>query len=194
MRIRFLAALMSVGLVLPAAADDTVLYKTVSGWTVAMDPSMGYGCYIYTPYQDGTQLRLGFDFRENPTSVFLAIGHANWQSLEAGKDYDIQIQFDRNPLWNATARALEMNGVKYFVVTSTSSNFVMEFSRKLTVRALYAGREVARLRLSGSSRAISEMLNCQEATKAALGANAKPKDPFAAPPATTEKAKDPFAL
>ncbi|MEY9782252.1 hypothetical protein [Sinorhizobium fredii] len=179
----------------PVCAQDTVPWREISGWGILMDSTMGNACFVATGYEDGTILRLGFDLRETK-SIYLALGNKNWASLEPGKDYPLQIQFDGNPVWNATARALNLDGANYLVVSTTDTNFANEFTRKLAMRATFNGRQVASLRLSGSARAVDEMLNCQKAVNDAIAnkntPNA-PKDPFQANPGV-RNANDPFEM
>lgn len=146
------------------------------------------------------RVRNGYDaapgVRFQQRGIYLAFGNGNWKSLEPGKDYPIEIQFDRNPVWNATAQAIDFGGVNFLSVFTTDVNFAEEFSRKLGMRATFNGREVAALALKGSALAVSEMLACQEAVNAAAAAqNAPqpPKDPFAAAP-DKRNANDPFEL
>ena len=180
----------------PVCAAQSILWKSVGGWSVLMDPSTGNGCYVTIAYEKGTTLRLGFDFSRQQRGIYLAFGNGNWKSLEPGKDYPIEIQFDRNPVWNATAQAIDFGGVNFLSVFTTDVNFAEEFSRKLGMRATFNGREVAALALKGSALAVSEMLACQEAVNAAAAAqNAPqpPKDPFGAAP-DKRNANDPFEL
>jgi hypothetical protein len=46
----------------PVCAAQSILWKSVGGWSVLMDPSTGNGCYVTIAYEKGTTLRLGFDF------------------------------------------------------------------------------------------------------------------------------------
>lgn len=178
-----------------ASATDSILWKNLNGWSVYMDPTLGNGCYVATGYDDGTMLRLGFNFTTAQPTIYLALGNANWKSLEDGKDYPIQIQFDRNAAWDATATVFSIDETKYLGVSTTDVNFADEFRRKLSLKATFQGREVAHLRLNGSSSAITEMLNCQTTVNAYTSKNSGPKpvDPFEAKP-PAEAAKDPFAL
>ncbi|OHV85580.1 hypothetical protein [Ensifer sp. LCM 4579] len=182
----------------PANAQDSVPWSNVDGWSVLIDPSMGNACYVTTVYELGTILRLGFDFSREPKSIYLALGDNRWKSLEPGKDYPIQIQFDRNPVWDATARAVDFSGTNFLAVSTTDFNFANEFSRKLAMRVTFNGRQVAGLRLKGSARAVAEMLKCQQTVNDTFSAQKPPRaprgdDPFQAAP-DARNANDPFEL
>ncbi len=174
----------------------SILWKSLDGWAVYADPTLGNACYIATVYEEGTLLRLGFDFSSNPRSVYLGLSNEKWKSLDAGKEYPIKIQFDRNPVWDAAATARDMGDYNLLVVKTTDVNFVSEFSRKLTIRVEFAGRQIVNLRLDKSAKAISEMLNCQDAVTQATSSNngAQPKeDPFEQT-APVSSSSDPFEL
>lgn len=180
-----------------AFAEDSIFWKSVGNWDVFVDPSMGNACYAVVSYRDGTILRLGFDFTTDQRSIYIGFGSESWRSLEIGKDYDIVIQFDQNPIWKATATAVSVGPVNYLKASTTDTNFIVEFSRKHAVRAWFEGRQITSLTLSGSAAAISEMLDCQKATNSFLSSAPKqpqsPPDPFETTPGT-KPALDPFSL
>lgn len=181
-----------------ALASNAIPWKSVPGWEVLMDQTMGNACYVTTSYQDGTTLRLGFDFTGPKGRFYMALGNDNWKSLEAGKDYPVQIQFDNVSPWTATARALDFASSKWLHVTTENSNFPDEFSRKQGMRVHFQGRQIVFLRLKGSARAMDEMLACQKTVNSVTAGqkpapSAPPKDPFAASP-DVKNANDPFDL
>lgn len=143
-------------------------------------------------------LRLGFDFSDNKKSIYFALGNARWKSLEAGKEYPIKIQFDQSPVWDATATARDFGTSTLLVAKTKDASFVDEFSKKLTVRAEFNGRQIAKLRLDRSAKAISEMLDCQRATDEVTAKSApspSQSDPFEQAPKSQVKASDdPFDL
>ncbi len=161
-----------------------------------MDPSMGNACYVSSIYEDGTVVRLGFNFLENVRQLYFSIGNAKWKSLEAGKEYPVKIQFDNNPPWDAIASAINMDTVNHLHVNTKDADFAQEFSKKLGLRAYYAGKQIVALRLKGSSKAIDEMLNCQATVTKYIGATSPrptPTDPFAPTP-SVKASEDPFEL
>lgn len=176
--------------------SETVLWKELPGWTVRMDPSMGNACYVSSIYEDGTVVRLGFNFLNNVRQLYFSIGNVKWKSLEAGKEYPVKIQFDNNPPWDALASAISMDAVNHLHVNTKDADFAQEFSKKLGLRAYYAGKQIVALRLKGSSKAIDEMLNCQATVTKYIGATRTPPkqtDPFAPTP-SVKAAEDPFEL
>ncbi|MDR6104070.1 hypothetical protein QE369_004267 [Agrobacterium larrymoorei] len=178
------------------AQSDTVPWKEVAGWTIRMDPTMGNACYLSTVYEDGTILRLGFNFLEGKCELYFSFGNAKWKSLEEGKEYPVRIQFDDETPWEAKASAAEINSYKYLQVGTHDPNFLVEFSKKLGLKAFYADKQIIFLRLKGSSKAIDEMLECQDTTDKLVSTQKSPpkdEDPFTAPP-SVKTSDDPFEL
>lgn len=181
----------------PAAAAEAVKWNEVDGWAILMDPTMGNGCYVTTIYEDKTVLRLGFNFLGPQGTLFLALGNENWKSLEAGKDYPVVIKFDTETPWDAVASAMEFSDINWLTIQTTDMGFAEEFAAKHTLLVTFEGRQITKLRLKGSSKAITEMLNCQDAVKAYSSKQEQPvpspADPFATSPEVKSTA-DPFAL
>ena len=84
-----------------SAAADVIRWGSVSGWDIMVDPSLGNGCFIYTQYDAGTALRLGFS--PDDDEAYLMVGNKKWSSIEDGKEYQIQLKMDRDSPWKATA-------------------------------------------------------------------------------------------
>lgn len=191
-----LSAVMIVCMAALPARSETILWKDVGDWTIRMDPSMGNACYVSTSYEDGTILRLGFNFLGNTGRLYFSLGNAKWKSLEVGKDYPIRIQFDKESPWEATASVIEIDTIRHLHLNTQNTNFAQEFSRKLGVSAYYAGKEITSLRLRGSSKAINEMLACQDVTSQLItkkNQKQKEEDPFAGDP-QVKASDDPFEL
>ncbi|WP_181592360.1 hypothetical protein [Rhizobium tropici] len=195
----FLAATLL--LAMPVFAEDTLPWKNVNGWSIFVDPSMGNACYMATTFDNGVGLRFGFNFLGKEPLLYLSIGNMDWKSLEVGKDYPIQVQFDDNPVWTATAFVTDMSGVKFLNITTADTNFAKEFSHKLALRLSFQGKFVTGVRLTGSAAAVSELLNCQTKVNAVSGAKngAPATDPFQQQPSPTPMQKprsgnDPFSL
>ncbi|WP_337268834.1 hypothetical protein [Oryzifoliimicrobium ureilyticus] len=188
------ALLCSLMAVSPLSAQQPLHWKAINGWEVGMEPATGNGCFIESGYEDGTHLRLGFDFTDKQTLIYLSLGNAKWKSLEAGKDYPLEFQFDDNPAWKATAAAAERDNVKFLVVTTTDSNFAIDFSRKLGMRVTFMGRSIAALKLKSSSEAVREMLDCQDAVRKYASKPAPETPPTPSEPQRRNSASDPFEL
>jgi hypothetical protein len=180
-----------IGLIVsPASGEDSISWTPpeVNGWFIAVDTTVGNGCFIYSIFEGDTYARIGF----NPqmSSFYLLVGDLDWNSIEAGKEYNIELQMGQRPSWTAPAIGGRLGDVPNLIVTSRDPAFVDEFARQHYIRVWYEGREVANLSLEGSAAAIDEMLRCQQAINE-YGGSATPAsndDPF-----QQRSSKDPFA-
>jgi len=87
-------------------AQDSPLWKNVGNWTIRVDKTLNYGCFMLASYTRGTVVRIGID--QQNLNGYIVIGNEAWRSLEAGKQYGLSLQFDNDTPWrgNATARSI----------------------------------------------------------------------------------------
>ena len=163
-------------------------YAKVSGWTIGIDRSLDSGCFMYTNYEGGTFLRLGF--RPKESDLYLILGDTDWESIEYGKTYPIQLTLGKESPWTGDAEGFsfdppEDQGWLHLAIPGDqAADFVNELMREHTITANYNDKEIAHLSLRGSYRAATKMMECQ--TKM----NADASDPFAG--SKTSSDKDPF--
>lgn len=177
------------------ADDETVLWKEVGGWSVAVDKSLGNACFVMTSFEDGTVFRVGFNFIEKDNPFYILMANANWKSLEEGKQYPIEFYLDRSK-WTADASAVDLDGTKALWINFKDTGLIGEFARKLSFRVDFNGKRIVALSLKNSVKATDEMLVCQKAVNAAVAqqpAQPQSKDPFEAKP-DAQTASDPFEL
>ncbi len=189
---------MAAVLALPgpaAMAQDAIFWKSVGQWEVSIDPTIGNGCYALASWTGGTVVRIGLNPQAD--NFYLLIGNDAWSSLEAEKGYELTIRFDRRAPWDVAARGLQFNPGEtvYLHAQSTKFDFIEEFMRSNRMKISYDGKEIDTLKLTGSSRAMKEVMACQEeADKRGAGAT----DPFASGGSAarsnpTGRKADPFA-
>lgn len=179
-----------------ANPQETALWKQLEHWSVWVDRSLNDNCFLATVFLDGTVVRLGFmPPDENNSTIYFGVGNSNWASLEEGKDYILQVQFDFNPPWDVTGRVKRIDGVPLLLAGVNHINFLDEFIRKQALMVIYRGQVIANLELRGSALASQELTECQKAlAKSPQWKDAPPsaKDPFATQP-PRNFVKDPFA-
>lgn len=167
-----------------AIAQDTVTWKdNIQGWTVVIDRTIENSCFIITGFEN--ELLLRFQFNATQQNVQFIVANINWESLQAGEDYDMEVAFGDRDSWAGTAKGHRWNDILPSLVMSVpvadqqASNFMKEFTAMGSVRVSYEGSEIANVALPGAGEAVASMLDCQAAM-----ANAKPiqksaTDPFA---------------
>lgn len=178
------AALLAVSSVM--AEEPT--YARVSGWTIGIDTSLSNGCFMYTGYEGGALLRIGF--RPDESDIYLLLGDADWESIEYGKTYSIQLTFGDESPWTGDAEGFSFDppddqGWLHIVIPGDkAADFVSELMREHTFTVHYNDQQIAHLGLRGSYRAATKMMECQTEM------TAQASDPFAEPKTASDK--DPF--
>ena len=177
-------ALLALAVLLPSVAlaeDKSILWKSVDKWVVGVDPTVGNACFVGVAYEDGGFLRLGYAVSDSINEVYMGLTNPAWKSLEAGKDYDVQVKFDDEPAWEMTASAVEGVTTPWLILPAKNDNFLEEFVRKLTLRVMFRGKVIAKLDLRGSGKAVDEMVACQNAMNEASASKAPAPTPSPAP-------------
>jgi len=172
------AALLAASTV-GAFAQDTIPWDVpeVRGWTIAVDTTLGGGCFMYTIFDGEASARIGFDLTAG--NIYLLLADMDWTSISSDQSYDISLQMGNREGWNAAATGGRMGDVPTLMVTSTDSSFMEEFASQSSIKVWYKDNEIMHLSLKGSMAALNEVLKCQDAVNAALSAGGSGSDPFA---------------
>ena len=172
---RVLVAAAMLCAAIPAAiAGDTETWAVVRGWTIGVDTTIGNGCFIYAPFEDGLHFRLGFNPDAN--NAYVVFGNPSWQSLEAGESYPVKMQMGRKSKWNGNATGSWLDGIPSLVVSSADEDFIIEIASQTTLKAWFRSNQIANISLKGTMAAIQEMIDCQQAMNTLSGSG---DDPFA---------------
>jgi hypothetical protein len=158
------------------AASDAIRWGKVAGWDILIDPTLGNGCFIFTTYDGGTALRLGFS--PDDGEAYLMVGNLKWGSIEHGKTYSVDLRMDRDTPWHATATGVDFDGVPLLMATTDDPDFLYDFAKKNSLQVTYRGTVVATLSLRGTYAAITEMVRCQDQVDR-YGIRGRGSDPFA---------------
>ncbi|HEY4202410.1 MAG TPA: hypothetical protein VGM83_17805 [Devosiaceae bacterium] len=186
------AALAVMTLSNSAYSEQLPKMADVDGWSISVDPSLGNGCFATSIFEDGSGLRFGFNFNQQ-APLYISIIKHDWASIEDGKDYDVTLQFDRSPPWNATATGIHMGDFPGLIVSAADSNFFDQLARKQHVTWYYNNVALDTYNLKGTYAAVDALLACQEmVNKGGAGVTPPSKDPFG-PPSKAPNKSDPFA-
>jgi len=193
--LRFLFVILGLlaSLATPSAkADSARLWKEVAGWGIYVDPSLNNGCFMLSAYESGTVFRIGFDMTDGPVG-YAVIGNSQWRSIERGKDYVIEIKFDREPSWTVMAEGYVFGDgdLTFLWFNFDNMDFFAEFFKKHSMRVFYDGSQIEHLTLRGTYRAGEDLIVCQADQMKSRGFGTGADDPFARPNGGFQY--DPFA-
>lgn len=174
-------ALLPVG---TAFAQDTVTWKDdIQGWSVAIDRTIDDSCFIISGFEDDLYLR--FQFNATQQNVQFIVANIQWDSLETGEDYDLEVAFGDLESWEGMAKGHRWNDILPSLVLSVpladqqASHFMKEFTEMGSVRISHDGSEIANLALAGADEAVASMLDCQVSMADANKSKQNGSDPFA---------------
>jgi len=162
-----------------AFAQDTIPWDVpeVRGWTIAVDTTLGGGCFMYTVFDGEASARIGFDLTSG--NIYLLLADMDWTSIAANEAYDIDLQMGSRQGWSASATGGRLGDVPTLTVTSTDSSFMEEFASQSSIKVWYKDAEIMHLSLKGSMAAMNEVVRCQDAVNSALSSGGNGSDPFA---------------
>jgi hypothetical protein len=174
------AAALVAATTFTAFAEDTIPWDVpdVRGWTIAIDTTLGGGCFMYTIFDGSASARIGFDLSAG--NIYLILADLDWTSINSDESYSIDLQMGKRPVWSAAATGGRLGDVPTLTVTSSDSAFMEEFASQSNIGVFYNDDQIMNLSLKGSMAALNELLRCQDAVNAALDSvGGGSADPFA---------------
>ena len=185
--LQFLAAAIVLNPVW-SLAQEAPTYSEAGAWTIAIDTTLGDGCFLYGEFEAGSVFRIGVD--RNNAGIYALWGDEKWQSIEYGKEYPIQVYFGDETPWKGDAEGFSFDPpenqpwLKLTIGEDGLSLFMLEFMQEHNVRVHYDDREILNLSLKDSFQAGMQLMKCQES------ADKWSEDPFRDMPAAGSE--DPF--
>ena len=171
-----------------AYAEDTVTYTEVGAWTIAVDTTLGDGCFAYADFEGGSALRIGLNNTED--SFYVMMRNEDWKSIEYGKKYEIEIRFGNLDPWTGRAEGFSFDPpnnepvLQMIISNDGLEEFLTEFMQESSVQTYYENQEILNLSLRDSFQAALQLAECQESV------DMWTKDPFGDTP--TRDQADPF--
>lgn len=156
---RSLAVAALVALPGAVMAQDLVKVETVGVWDVLVDPTIGDGCLINAEFEDGSDVRIGFD-AEKGNGYLMAMNDA-WGDIEDGKTYPISFDVD-GQVYDGEATGVHLDGMPGVDVAFDSADFLMDIARKHTLSLSSETGEVMSIDLTDSYAALEAAVACQE--------------------------------
>lgn len=153
------AVVLAAGIAMPATAQDLVSLGQVGVWDILVDPTIGNGCLINAVFEDGSDVRIGFD-PDGGTGYLLAMNEA-WQGIEEGKSYPIQMDVD-GQLYDGVAVGLYIDGMPGADIPFGSVDFLMDVAMRQTLTLINESGPVMSIDLTDSAAALEEAIICQQ--------------------------------
>ena len=158
----------------PRAQRDVSLWADLETWSVHVDHTLNQSCFMGSKFPNGTHLRIGYSgFKENPF-YFLAYNE-NWSSLKEGQNYELTVTFDKAGDWDMPVTVVRINdGTLALAGKFSDASFLSDVGVSTYVGIKRGNSNVVTVNLLGSYKAVTSLIDCQEAQNRAIV-----KDPFA---------------
>jgi hypothetical protein len=159
---RYSAALLVLLAPLAAAAQETEPWGGYGDWRIYIDPGLNNGCFAVLGFEGGGFFRAGID--QTDESAYVMMWRPEWQSLQPGQDYDLNLRFGAQDLtWNGPARADDFPGGGRYLRFGTGDFTLLEdVLNEGRVTISYQGKEITDFDLKDSDQAMLGVLECQD--------------------------------
>ncbi len=170
-----------------AALAEPIDWKTVRGWDISFYPA-SEGCQAFALFEEDTAFFIGFDNTENELSLDVTLLDQKWRSIEAGKEYKIEVKFGDESPWTMDMDGLQTDdfpglGIMIDAGSDQAKLFIDEFQRENSMKWSFSSTVLGHYTLRGSRAAFNEVIACQRSYMRAQSSS----DPFA------QSSSDPFA-
>jgi hypothetical protein len=161
MSIRFGIAAAAVALLsAPALAQELVAYDSVGVWNVMVDPSIGNGCLIAAVFEDGSDVRIGFQ-PDAGAGYLLAMNDA-WGDIVEGDVYPIQMDVD-GQVYEGEGVGVYVGGMPGVDILFDNVDFLMDVALQQTLTLINESGPVMAIDLTDSHAALESAIACQQA-------------------------------
>lgn len=144
----------------PVLAQDLVSYSSVGVWEILVDPTIGNGCLINAVFEDGSDVRIGFD-PSGGSGYLLAMNEA-WGGIVEGQSYPIAMDVD-GQVYNGEGVGIYINDMPGVDIVFDNVDFLMDVAAKQTLTLANEDGPVMTIDLTDTSAALAEAIACQEA-------------------------------
>jgi hypothetical protein len=151
-----LLATLAVPRIAPAS-ERTELEKS-GDWTILVDAETGNGCLMRREQADGLVVELGaWPARKG---AFFAAFHPDWTDLPIGETVRLEFHFD-DVGFAGDAIGTEREGLQGGIAYFNNLAFIDEFAKRSSVKVVGPKGGTAKVDLTGTSRAIAAVKECQ---------------------------------
>lgn len=149
-----------------------VFWKKAGGWSVAVDPTIGNGCFLLARFVNDTTFRIGIDSTSD--DYYMMVANPKWKSLKTNEKHALKFEFDDQGPWDVSMTVADMGGEKVLISKFGEKRFWAEFVKASDLHVRRGDSSVTSISMAGSSQGFAELIKCQEYQNSRT-----PTDPFA---------------
>lgn len=131
---------------------------SVDAWTVGYNRDRG-SCIATASYGDDTTIWIGLDGDDG--NVYLGFTNPNWQSIQDGKQYRLQIASVGGGRWQGPFIGITRNQDKGIIAHGLKEAFIKDLVRSPGIALSLGSRTIAKINLEGSPAAFAAVIDCQ---------------------------------
>lgn len=141
-------------------AQDLVTYDTVGVWDILVDPTIGNGCLINAQFEDGSDVRIGFDM-EAGNGYLLAMNDA-WGDIVADQTYPIKMDVDGS-IYDGEGIGIYIDDMPGVDIVFDNVDFLMDVAARQTLTLSNDSGPVMSIDLTDTAIALEAAIACQDA-------------------------------
>ncbi|MFD2175640.1 hypothetical protein [Rhodobacter lacus] len=142
-----------------APAQDLVSLGSVGVWEILVDPTIGNGCLINAAFEDGSDVRIGFDPEQG--NGYLMAMNEGWGEIEDDATYPIQFDVD-GTTYEGEATGIHLDGLPGVDISFDSPDFLMDVASRHTLTLSSTAGEVMSIDLTDTHAALEAAVACQQ--------------------------------
>ena len=159
-----IAKLLVSGMALAASvvmvqAQELQTFATVEGWEILIDPTIGNGCLINAQFEDGSDVRIGFDREAN--SGYLWASNEAWGDIEEGAAYPLSFSLD-GEVYKGEGKGLYIDEMPGVDIPFDSMEFLLALAEKNSMELSTDSGPVMTINLAGTDAALARAIECQD--------------------------------
>jgi hypothetical protein len=153
------AVLASLLLAAPAMAQDLVAVEKVGVWDVLVDPTVGNGCLINAQFEDGSDVRIGFDGQDG--GGYLLAMNQHWGDIVDDTIYPVKMDVD-GTVYEGEGKGTHVDDMPGVDIAFDNADFLMDVAAKQTLTLSNDAGPVMVIDLTDTLKALDAALDCQE--------------------------------
>jgi len=152
-----LAALLLSGATVQA--QDLVTVGEVGPWGVYVDPTLGNGCLINAEFEDGSDVRIGFDVESE--GAYMIAANPAWGEIVEGETYPLSFDLDGSE-YEGEGTGIYIDGLPGVDIAFESVDLLVDIAARQTLTLRSQGEAVMAIDLTDSAEALVMAIECQE--------------------------------
>jgi hypothetical protein len=155
-------ALATIVLASTALAAEAEIWRKAGDWTIMFNSADESGCYASRTMEDGSEVQIGAE--PSVQSGYFAIYNPEWTHIQDDAVGFVEFDFG-NSRFGGDAVGRIKNGVPGGYALFDNPAFLEAFAKGQTVKVSGRSGAVFNMDLTGTSKAVKEVLACQAAQK-----------------------------